>query len=274
MNRDIRLIGLALFLWGVGEGLFFYIQPLYIEQLGANPAQVGGVLSLMGLAAALAYIPTGYLSDRLPRKPVLLGGWLLGFLAVLISALARSWQALAPGLILYGLSAYCIPVINAYLATAARGENLERVFTATFAAHTAGTVLSPTVGGLLAEALSMRAVYLISAVLFALSTATVLGISPQQPAEKRNRQGGWRLVLTPRFLRFAGPVLLTFFSMYLLFPLAPQFARLYLNIFRGEPAITKFDWPFTPIHSSSEEFSTSTGSALHELLHPLQPGHG
>lgn len=28
--------------------------------------------------------------------------------------------------------------------------------------------------------------------------------------------------------------------------------RLYLNIFRGEPAITGFDWPFTPIHKSSE----------------------
>ncbi|EJB90947.1 hypothetical protein HPHPH21_1619 [Helicobacter pylori Hp H-21] len=30
--------------------------------------------------------------------------------------------------------------------------------------------------------------------------------------------------------------------------------RLYLNIFRREPAITKFVWPFTPIHSSSQPF--------------------
>ena len=28
-------------------------------------------------------------------------------------------------------------------------------------------------------------------------------------------------------------------------------ARLYLNIFRGEPAISEFDWPFTPTHRSS-----------------------
>ena len=26
---------------------------------------------------------------------------------------------------------------------------------------------------------------------------------------------------------------------------------LYQNIFRGEPDISEFDWPFTPIHSSS-----------------------
>ena len=31
---------------------------------------------------------------------------------------------------------------------------------------------------------------------------------------------------------------------------------LYLNRFRGEPAITRFDWPFTPRHRSSPHFST------------------
>ena len=31
---------------------------------------------------------------------------------------------------------------------------------------------------------------------------------------------------------------------------------LHLNAFRGEPAITEFDWPFTPIHRSSPQFST------------------
>ena len=50
--------------------------------------------------------------------------------------------------------------------------------------------------------------------------------------------------------------------------------RLYLNIFRREPAISGFDWPFTPIHSSSPEFSTSVGSVLHAILLALQPGHG
>jgi hypothetical protein len=40
-------------------------------------------------------------------------------------------------------------------------------------------------------------------------------------------------------------------------------ARLYLNRFRGEPAISRLDWPFTPTHKSSEWFSTHTGSGLH-----------
>jgi len=42
MNRDIRLIALSFLLWGSGEGLFFYIQPLYFEQLGASPVTAFG----------------------------------------------------------------------------------------------------------------------------------------------------------------------------------------------------------------------------------------
>ncbi len=45
-------------------------------------------------------------------------------------------------------------------------------------------------------------------------------------------------------------------------------------MFRGEPAITEFDCPFTPYHSSSEQFATYTRSDLHEVLPSLHPGHG
>ena len=52
------------------------------------------------------------------------------------------------------------------------------------------------------------------------------------------------------------------------------FSRLYLNRFRGEPAISRLDWPFTPTHKSSERFSTHTGSGLHWVLPQLHPAHG
>ena len=42
--------------------------------------------------------------------------------------------------------------------------------------------------------------------------------------------------------------------------------------FRRVRAISQFDWPFTPTRSSSKNFSTFTGSALHGGLAPLQPG--
>ncbi len=47
-----------------------------------------------------------------------------------------------------------------------------------------------------------------------------------------------------------------------------------LKTFRGEPDISEFDWPFTPNHSSSPQFSTYVGSVLQLILLSLQPGHG
>ena len=58
-----------------------------------------------------------------------------------------------------------------------------------------------------------------------------------------------------------------------LYPLE-QNTRHYLNSFRGEPAISGFVWPFTPIHSSSPNFVTLVGSGLQYVLPYLHPGHG
>jgi hypothetical protein len=57
-------------------------------------------------------------------------------------------------------------------------------------------------------------------------------------------------------------------------PPLDTYPRHYLYSFRGEPAISELDWPFTPTHSSSQTFSTVTGSDLHSMLLELHPGHG
>jgi DHA1 family tetracycline resistance protein-like MFS transporter len=223
MNRDTRLIALALLLWGFGEGLYFHIQPLYIEQLGASPVQIGGLLAAMSVVSAVSFLPAGLLADRLPRKWVMWGGFLLGLVAALLVGLARTWQGLIPGLLLYSLSAYCIPAINTYLACAVGGRNLERTFTTVFAGYAAGGVFSPAVGGWLAGVSTMRTVYFAAAGLFGLSALAVLCVSPQ-PVPPRSEQGGhWRSLLNRRFLRFAALVWLAFVAMYLGFPLAPNF---------------------------------------------------
>src|SRR5699024_7610152 len=50
--------------------------------------------------------------------------------------------------------------------------------------------------------------------------------------------------------------------------------RLALKLFRREPAISVFDWHFTPTHTSSPHFSTYVGSGLQSVLPDLHPGHG
>jgi hypothetical protein len=48
-------------------------------------------------------------------------------------------------------------------------------------------------------------------------------------------------------------------------------ARLHLNAFRGEPAISEFAWHFTSTHRSSLRFASRTGSGLHERVPPASP---
>jgi len=49
-------------------------------------------------------------------------------------------------------------------------------------------------------------------------------------------------------------------------PLFANNTTLYLNTFRGEPAISRFDWNFSAIHSSSPGVAAPVCSALHYLL--------
>jgi hypothetical protein len=71
-----------------------------------------------------------------------------------------------------------------------------------------------------------------------------------------------------------GSVSLTPPSPFSALPPITAYTRLALKRFRGEPAISWFDWHFTPYHSSSANFATLVGAGLHGLLPPLHPGHG
>ena len=54
--------------------------------------------------------------------------------------------------------------------------------------------------------------------------------------------------------------------LYRALPPYANYATLALKLFRGEPAISEFDWHFTANHRSSGSFAALYGSALHYLL--------
>ena len=106
MRRDLILIALAMFTWGLGEGLFFYFQPIYLERLGANPIQIGAILGGFGLAMTVSHLPAGYLADRIGRKPLLVAAWIFGMMATWIMALANSLPVFVIGILLYGTTMF------------------------------------------------------------------------------------------------------------------------------------------------------------------------
>jgi MFS family permease len=191
MSRDIKFVTLALFLWGSGEGLFVYILPLYMEQLGATPQEVGAVLGLAAFLAACSFIPGGILADRFDAKKIMIWGWAMGAVASLGMGLAATWQWFVPWLLIYNISAYCIPAINTYIAEASGDIPLEHTITVTFAGYAAGSIVSPFVGGRLSAALGTAPLFIIGAIIFGLSFLVALSVSSHAPhlnyAKQRDR---------------------------------------------------------------------------------------
>ena len=121
MNQSLMWLGVALFTWGIGEGMFVIFQPIYLKQLGAGPQNIGWILGAAGLMMALVPIPAGHLSDLWGRKQLLIAAWLCGALAGLIMALANTLFVFVIGILLYGVTLFVVSPLDSYL-TAARGS--------------------------------------------------------------------------------------------------------------------------------------------------------
>lgn len=225
MTRDYLFLVASLFCWGIGEGMFFYFQPIYLQQLGASPVTIGFVLGLGGLVMTFSHIPAGWLADRIGRRPLLWAAWLCGLLSAWLMALAEGLVVFAAGAVLYNFTAFVISPLNSYL-TEARGKlSVGRAITLSSSAFATGSVLGPWSGGLLGEAFGLRAVYFAAAGLFVLSTLLVFFLCPQ-PLEAHDGRGSFRdLLSNPRYLNFLGLAFLVFFALYLPQPLTPNFLQ-------------------------------------------------
>jgi DHA1 family tetracycline resistance protein-like MFS transporter len=180
LSRNNKLIFWALALWGVGEGLWWYLLPVYIKSLGADPVQIGFVLSVSMVVMTVIFIPSGWVTDRVSRRPLMIGGWVMGSAAILLLAAASSWQMAIPGLLLYNLSAFNMPALNAYVTAEVKSsQDLRRVFTTVFSGFTLGMMFSPAIGGGLADIVGLRTLFCLAAVFYAISTVIISQIKDQ-----------------------------------------------------------------------------------------------
>lgn len=213
----------ATMLWGFGQSLFWYLQPLYVAQLGATPAQIGLVLGSGGLVVTFLYIPIGLWADRRGRKPVILAGWTTGALATLAMAAAPDWRWLLPGVTAYYLSNFAMPAFYAYVAASEQEGGLDRLFAILAGASAAGSIIAPAVGGWIGFHYGLRLVYLTSAAVFTLSCIAIWSISSQPAPSRTAGRGARRLMRHRPFVWQILFILLLFFAIDLGQVLLPNF---------------------------------------------------
>lgn len=225
MKSPLLMIGAALFTWGIGEGMFFYFAPLYMQQLGASPIWIGSILGGFSFVMMCAHIPAGLLSDRLGRRPIIRLAWLVGAVAAWGMALATSLQIFAIAYLLYGLTAFVSSPLFSYV-TAARGKlSAGRVMTLTSAMYNLGAVIGPVSGGWLGDHFGLQATFLGAALVFIPSVALTL-LLPAQPRETHDgNEGSRQLLSNQRFWGLLTLVFFTMFAMYLPQPLTPNFLQ-------------------------------------------------
>ena len=225
LSADNFLILLSMFLWGSGEGLWLYIQPLYIKSLGANPLQIGFVLSVAPVIMVLTFVPVGILADRYSRKKIMLAGYLTGTVAALVLALAWDWRQSILGFLLYYGSAASLPAVHAYMAHASEGRDANRTFSVVYAANALGLTVFPAVGGWLGEVAGFSAVFGLSGSLFALSTAMVALVA-EQPLGPAASHFGFQEIVSNRALILVSALFVpTFLALYLGQPFAPNYLQ-------------------------------------------------
>lgn len=183
-SPTLRLFVAMLFNEGA-IGLYLTLWPLYIASLGASPAQIGLVMGYAGLIRLLCLLPSGVLNDRLPPRRIILVTRSLAAIGLVLCGLAQSWWHLLPFTTLVGIGVLAFPTISSLIAglstdSTHRTRNFTLLYTV---APSVAFMVSPALGGVIAEQVSLRATLFAAAASTALATAMFATVRP--PAVER-----------------------------------------------------------------------------------------
>ncbi len=179
-HPDLRKLFWSNAFWTFGAGLYTFVWPNHVRDLGGDAGAIGYLTALMYGTMALTLLPGGWLADRRERRGIMLVTWGLASLAPLAFALAPTWPALVPGVLLYGMFLGW-PAMEAYIADSVPPEALGRAFAVTNSGYALGAVPSPLLGAALLPAVGMRGLFISAFFLFALSTLLIATMRPQRP---------------------------------------------------------------------------------------------
>jgi MFS family permease len=228
MNRNLLLVALSLFTWGLGESFFIYFQPLYLQQWGASSVEIGGVLGGVGVVLALSQIPTGLLTDRLGPKKLMWASWIIGVVAAWMMVLAPSLPFFIVAYLLYGLTGFGIIPMNAYITNVRGNLSVGRALTFVSGMYNLGSVIGPIVGGRIADRMGLHSIYIVAAIIFMISTVSILLVQTVHeihPDDLKQASGPKKLLGNPRFWTFLALAFFTLIALYLPQPLNSNFLQ-------------------------------------------------
>ena len=185
--------------WGLGTvfslrmlGMFMVLPVLTTYGMalqGASEALIGLAIGIYGLAQALFQIPFGLLSDRIGRKPLIVGGLLIFVIGSIIAALSDSIWGIILGRALQGSGAIAAAVM-ALLSDLTREQNRTKAMAFIGVSFGVTFAIAMVLGPIVTHQLGLHALFWMIAGLASIGILFTLWVVPNSHNHVLNRESG------------------------------------------------------------------------------------
>jgi MFS family permease len=230
--------------WGLGTvfslrmlGMFMVLPVLTTYGMalnGASEALIGIAIGIYGLAQAVFQIPFGLVSDRIGRKPLIVGGLLIFAFGSVIAAVSDSIWGIILGRALQGSGAIAAAVM-ALLSDLTREQNRTKAMAFIGVSFGITFAIAMVVGPIVTHAFGLHALFWMIAVLALAGIVITLTVVPSADDHVLNREssivrGSFSKVLSnSRLLKLNFGIMclhILLMSSFVALPLAMQHAGL------------------------------------------------
>lgn len=202
--------------WGLGAvfslrmlGMFMVLPVLTTYGMalqGASEALIGIAIGIYGLTQAILQIPFGLLSDRLGRKPLIVGGLMVFAAGSAIAALSDSIWGIILGRALQGSGAIAAAVM-ALLSDLTREQNRTKAMAFIGVSFGITFAIAMVLGPIITHSLGLHALFWMIAILAMAGIAMTLWVVPNPTSHSLNRESGivkgsfHKVLAEPRLLK-------------------------------------------------------------------------
>ena len=226
----LAIIFVTVFIDLLGFGIIIPLLPFYAESFGASAFTIGLLGTVFSLMQFIVAPLCGRWSDRIGRRPIIVGGLLVSCLAYVALALADSLALIFVARIIGGIAGGNVPAAQAYIADVTTPETRSKWMGMIGAAFGLGFTFGPMIGGIMSR-ISYSAPFYFAAALTVANVVLLYFILPESlPKEHRAKPhedapvvevfrhgNGWLfgLVVATYFFLIVGFTIMTaFFALF------------------------------------------------------------
>lgn len=233
-RSPVLLMALTVLIDFTGFGIIIPLLPFWAQHLGANPVQIGLIITAYSLAQFVFLPILGRLSDRYGRRPVILWSLLIETVSFIFSALSGTFLLLLVARFIGGMGAANLGSAQAVVSDSTTPADRAKGMGMIGAAIGLGFVIGPALGGGLAT-LGSGVPFWVAAAVALVNAALVFFFLPETRVRQADATstahvelpfaGLGATVSQPTILRLLGVNLLytlAFTAMEAMFPLFAQ----------------------------------------------------